>query len=134
MPEFSPRETVTRIWEARIAGDVAALRAFLSPDATYEMVGANAFADPALVGPARAGEAVSRLVEAFRFHSVKEVTAVFDGHTAAVVNRVQVSFGDAAPVTTEVCDLWTFGADGKVVSLRQFLDTDLIRRTTSAGG
>ncbi len=121
-------KTIDKFWEARLAGDKAAVRSFFSPDATYEMVGAKAFADPATVGPSPFGPAADRLVDAFRFDSVERVTAIVDGPRAAVVIRVQVSFRGGAPVTSEACDLWEFDAAGKATSLRQFVDTDLVHR------
>lgn len=120
--------TIDRFWEARLAGDKAGVRSFFSPDATYEMVGAKAFADPVGAGPAPVGPAADRLVDDFRFHGVERLTAIVDGPRAAVVNRIQVSFHGAAPVTSEACDLWEFDAAGKVTSLRQFVDTDLVHR------
>jgi ketosteroid isomerase-like protein len=67
-------------------------------------------------------------VDDFRFHGVQQLTAIVDGPRAAVVNRIQVSFRGGAPVTSEACDLWEFDAAGKVTSLKQFVDTDLVHR------
>lgn len=120
-------ETIDRFWRARIAGDKAALRSFLSADATYEMVGAKSFAAAATVGPAPAGPAADQLIDDFKFHRVDQLTAVVEGSRAAVVNRLGVSFRGGAPVTTEVCDVWEFDDAGKVKLLRQFTDTALVR-------
>jgi ketosteroid isomerase-like protein len=70
----------------------------------------------------------ARLVNDFRFHTLETLDAVIEEHKAAVFNRIEVSYRGGAPVVSEVCDLWEFDADGKVTSLRQFVDTDLIRR------
>ncbi len=128
MDKVSTRRTIDAIYAARIAGDTLALRAFLAPKAAYEMVGARAFANKELVGPADAASAADRLVNDFRFHTLETVNAVIDGHQAAVVNRIGVSFRGGDPVQTEACDVWEFDADGKVTSLRQFVDTDLLRQ------
>ena len=44
------------------------------------------------------------------------------------MSRVQVSFRDGPPVTSDVCDIWGFDDAGKMKSLRQFVDTGLVRR------
>lgn len=127
MDDHDVLEIIGRFWQARMAGDKAAVLGFLSDQATYEMVGASAFADPVMVGPAAVAEqAADKLIEAFRFHDVEQLASIVDGRKAAVVNRLQVSFGGGAPVTTEVCDLWEFDDAGKVRSLRQFVDTHLV--------
>lgn len=128
MDDHNVLGTIGRFWEARVEGDKAAVLSFLSKEATYEMVGANAFADPVTVGPAAVAEqAAHSLIEDFRFHRLEQLATVVDGRKAAVVNRLQVSFRGGAPVTTEVCDLWEFDEAGKVRSLRQFVDTRLVQ-------
>lgn len=128
MDDHNVLETIGRFWEARVEGDKAAVLSFLSKEATYEMVGANAFTDPVTVGPAAvAAQAAHSLIEDFRFHRLEQLATVVDGRKAAVVNRLQVSFRGGAPVTTEVCDLWEFDEAGKVRSLRQFVDTRLVQ-------
>jgi hypothetical protein len=89
----------------RVAGDMQALKSFMAPDAIYEMVEANAFADPHTVGPHRMDAAADRLVETFTFHNVETRTVIVDGARAAVVNRLEVAFRDRAPVASEACDL-----------------------------
>jgi ketosteroid isomerase-like protein len=120
--------TIDRFWEARLAGDKATLRSFFSPDATYEMVGAKALADRIAAGPVAAGPAADSLIDDFKFHSVERLTAIVDGAKAATVNRLQVSYRGGTPVTSEACDIWEFDASGKATSLRQFVDSDLVRR------
>jgi ketosteroid isomerase-like protein len=121
-------DTIDRFWKVRIAGDAAGVLSFMTPDATYELVGGKSFAEPAMVGPAPAGPAVGQLVAAFKFHKVDQLTAVVEGRRAAVVNRLEVSFRGGPPVVTQACDLWEFDEAGKATSLRQFVDTDLVRR------
>jgi ketosteroid isomerase-like protein len=115
-----------------MAGDKEAVLSFFSPDATYEMVGAKAFADRVAVGPAAIGPAANRLIDDFQFHDRQQLVAVANGQKAAMVNRLEVSFRGAARVTTDVCDFWEFDASGKVTSLKQFVDTDLVRRMMDA--
>jgi ketosteroid isomerase-like protein len=128
MPGSSILETIDRFWEARVAGDKVALHSFMSPDATYEMVGAKAFADRMVVGPSAMAPAADQLIDDFKFHRLEKLTSVVDGPRVAMAIRVQISFRGGEVVTTEACDLWEFDAAGKATSLRQFVDTDLVRR------
>jgi ketosteroid isomerase-like protein len=115
-------ETIDRFWEARLDGDIAAIHALLAPEATYALVGHKDFADMS------ARVAADVLVDAFRFHSREPLTVIVDGLKVAMVNRVKVSYRGGEPVTSEVCDLWEFDGAGKIASLKQFADTDLVRR------
>jgi hypothetical protein len=133
MTEINILETINRFWEARLADDKERVRSFMTPDATYEMVGANAFADPAAVGPSPARVAVDRLVDAFQFHHREQLTAIVDGLRAATVSWLEVSFRGGAPVKSEACDVWEFDTAGKVASLRQFVDTELVRSLVESG-
>jgi ketosteroid isomerase-like protein len=120
-------ETIGRFWAVRIKGDKAQLRSFLAGDAIYEMIGASSFADKMQVGPTPAGPAIDLLIDDFKFNGVERVGAIVEGRKAAVVNRLEVSFRGGAPVTTEACDIWEFDDAGKVKSLRQFVDTALVK-------
>ena len=118
---------IDEFWRHRLAGDKAAVVSSLSPGATYELVGANAFADPVAVGPtADAVRAAHKLIDDFRFHGMTQLAAVVEGRKAAVVSKVEVSFRGGSPVTTEICDFWEFDDKGKVQSLKQFVDTHLL--------
>jgi ketosteroid isomerase-like protein len=121
-------EIIARFWQARVKGDRAAILGFLAEGATYEMVGAGAFEDPVMVGPAAAEQAAEKLIDAFQFHGLEQLSAVVDDRRAAVVNRLQVSSRGGEPKTTDVCDFWEFDEDGKVRSLKQFVDTYLVHR------
>ncbi len=132
MADGSIQATIDRFRAARLAGDKEAIRRFLSPGATYEMVGAKAFAPKEAVGPTQAWAAADQLVDDFVFHDMKQLTAIIDGPRAAIVNRLEVSFRGGTAVCLEVCDLWEFDAAGKVTSIKQFVDTDLVRRMIGA--
>ena len=121
-------DIIDRFWKVRVAGDKAGLRSFLAPGATYEMVGASAFAAPGLVGPAPAGPTADSLIDAFKFDRVERVAAVVEGNRAAVTIRVEVSFRGGPSVKSEACDVWEFDDAGKAKSLRQFVDTALVNR------
>jgi ketosteroid isomerase-like protein len=133
MLDGSILKTIDQFWDARMAGDKAAVHTFLAPQATYEMIGAKAIADPIAVGPAPAGPAADRLMDDFKFHSLERITAVVEGRKAAVVSKLEVSFRGGTPVVTESCDVWEFDESGKVTSIKQFVDTDLVRRMLAGG-
>ena len=115
-------ETIDRFWKARLDGDTAAIHALLAPAATYTMAGHKDYVDKS------ARVAATELVAAFQFHNREELTTVVDGLKVAMVSRVAVSYRGGAVVNSEVCDLWEFDDAGKITSLKQFADTDLVRR------
>jgi ketosteroid isomerase-like protein len=121
-------DTIDRFWDARLAGDKGRLWSFLTPDAIYEMVGASTFAERAVVGPAPFRPAADSLVDDFKFHSVERLTTIVDGNRAAATIAVEVAFRGGPLVKTDACDLWEFDDAGKAKSLRQFVDTALVRR------
>ena len=120
--------TIGRLYEARCNGDKDGIDAFLAPGAVFTLNGVhNAMADFA-EGPAAARGAIAQLIDRFTFHSVVRLTAVTEGERAAVHSRIVVSTGGGDPVTTEIFDLFTFDADGRVRSLVQFADTAMVMR------
>jgi ketosteroid isomerase-like protein len=124
-------KTIDRFWEARMAGDKAAVRSFVADNATYEMVGARAFADGSLVGPAPFGPAAEQLIEDFRLQNFRRLQSIVDGQMAATSASIEVSYRGGATVTSEFCDLWEFDSRGKIKSLRQFVDTAMVDRMMS---
>jgi hypothetical protein len=121
-------KTIEDFWTARATNNAAALQEFLAPGATFEMVGAGNFAEQELVGPAAAAAAAERLVKDFIFQGRKSLTSIVEDNRAAMVSRLEVSYRGKPAVTTECCDFWEFDEAGKVKSLRQFVDTNLVRR------
>jgi ketosteroid isomerase-like protein len=115
-------KTIDRFWDARLDGDTAAIHALLAPDATFTLAGRKEFTGIS------AKLAANALVEAFQFHSREPLWAMVDGLRVATVSRVEVSYRGGPHTTSEVCDLWEFDGDGQVASLKQFADTDLVRR------
>ncbi len=118
-------DTINQFWVARLGGDTAAIHALLKPEATYTLAGHKDFSDMS------AKVAADVLVDAFQFHSREPLMVIVDGLKVATVNRVEVSYRGGASVTSEVCDLWEFDGAGKIASLKQFADTDLVRRMMS---
>jgi ketosteroid isomerase-like protein len=128
MTHGSVQEIIDRFWEARLAGDKATVLGMFAPDAVYELVGAKSFAPQDQVGPAPARPAADRMVDAFKFEGAEQLSVIIDGQAAAVVIRMRVSHRGGPVVTSEMCEVWAFDPAGKVTSLRQFVDTDLVRR------
>ncbi len=118
-------QTIDSIYEARVAAQKERLIGHLAPGATYVLSGDSSRVKSVAMGPTDAGEAISGLIDTFRFHSAERRDSIVQGNRAAVVMRVDVSSGGGEPVTTEFVDLWEFDEDGKARSLRQFIDTAL---------
>ena len=118
---------IDEAYETRARGDKAALAKYWAPAATYRLAGAANLLPTVPVGPHEANAAVDALIDLFRFHDLERLDAVVDDGKAAIHWRVTVSTGDRAPVKTELYDLWTFDAAGKLTSLTQFTDTALLR-------
>jgi len=132
MTGYSIPETLERFWSARLAGDKRAVQGFMSEGALYEMVGAAALADQIVVGPTGAEAAVDALLDDFAFRNLDIRSIIVDGSKAAVDSTIDVSFRGGPFAATEFCDLWEFDDTGKVTSLRQFVDSDLLRRMVAA--
>jgi len=120
--------TVEKIYEARVRGDKQALSLFWAPNATFRIVASSGLGEVMAAGPSHPVEAVSELVDQFRFHAARIVDAVIDGNKAAVHMEIEVSAGDGPPETTELLDLWEFDEEDRVQSLQQFIDTALATR------
>jgi ketosteroid isomerase-like protein len=126
-------ETIDRFWEARTAGDKAALRTLMAENATYEMVGARAFADASMVGPAALSPVADQLIDVFKLQNYRRLQSIVDGQKAAVAGRIDASYRGGPAVTSEFCDLWEVDSGGKILSLRQFVDTAMVSRMMSGG-
>ena len=121
------RETVLRAidkaYAARIEGDKAALAQMCAPDARLELAGEKALIAGYAAGPAGFAETAARLVDLVRFDRVERRDALVEGNRAAVHWRATVSVAGGEPFQTETFDLWEVDADGRIVSLLQFVDT-----------
>jgi ketosteroid isomerase-like protein len=118
---------IDEIYVLRVKGDTAGLNAFWAEGGQYRMAADPIHIEGFPVGPAGGPIAVAELVQMFRFHKVQRADAIVEGNAAVVHWHAAVSRGDGEPVTTEICDLWKFDDDGKIMSLLQFADTALIR-------
>jgi ketosteroid isomerase-like protein len=125
-------ETIDRFWSARLAGDKPDVLSFMSPGATYEMVGATALVDDIVVGPTDVETAAAALLGDFTFKNLEMLSVIVDGRKAAVDCKIQLSFRGGPFADTEFCDLWEFDDAGKVTSLKQFVDSDFLRKMIAA--
>jgi len=121
-------EAVDEFWKARVAGDKAAVMALMARDAEYEMPGARGVGAPESYGPGPVAVALDRLVDDFTFHSYEQRNMIVEGAKAAAVSLMEVSYRGGPRALTEICDVWEFDRQGKISSLKQFVDTDLVRR------
>jgi ketosteroid isomerase-like protein len=126
---MADRETILRnieaAYAARTRGDRAELATYWAPGGTYRLVGAEAL--PGIrAGANDANEAIGVLIDLFQFHEVERLATLVDGNRAALHWRVTFTSGESDPATVELCDLWEVAADGKLVSLTQFTDTQLV--------
>jgi ketosteroid isomerase-like protein len=114
-------------YEARTCGDREALALLWAPGGTYRMVGAETLAGIA-EGHTDANEAIGALIDMFQFHQVERLATLVDGNCAALHWRITFTSRDSEPATVELCDLWEVADDGKLKSLTQFTDTQLLAR------
>jgi len=128
-------QTIDSLYAARKAGDKQALAAYWAPDAVFRIAGEAKLMSAAVpAGTEGAKETVEALIDKFQFHALERLNAVVEGNMAAIHWRVTFSTGGCAPLTTEICDLWTIRDDGKVVSLLQFTDTAMLLATLERAG
>ncbi|MEP7351090.1 MAG: nuclear transport factor 2 family protein [Sphingorhabdus sp.] len=119
-------DIIDGIYVARVAGDQAAMAAVWTDDASYQLMGdANILGAP-LTRQSNARQAVSELIDQFKFHSADRVDTLIEGNRAAVLMRITVSASDGGRHDTHVFNLWEFDDNGKARSVIEFTDTALI--------
>lgn len=119
-------QTINQAYEARMRGDKAALATFLAPGATFRLAGETSMLASVPAGTSDLHQAAAALIDLFQFHDLKQLGALVDDGTAVIHWQASVSTGGQEPVTTELCDLWTFDEQGRLKSLVQFVDTALL--------
>ena len=112
-------QTIDAAYAARQRGDVAGIVAFLSPGATYRMIGVSTEAEDAAT-------AIGRLIDQFHFAELERLDAVIDGDRVAVHVRIRTATGGGRYLESELLDLWRFGPDDKIAEIVEFADTGLI--------
>lgn len=112
-------DMIDAAYAARQRGDVAEIISFLSPGATYRMIGLSTEAEDAAT-------AIGRLIDQFHFAELERLDAVIDGDRVAVHVRIKTATGGGRYLESELLDLWRFGPDGKITEIVEFADTGLI--------
>lgn len=109
-------QTIDAAYAARQRGDLPEVLSFLSPGATFRMVGVSA-------EPEDAETAIGGLIDQFHFAEVERLDALVDGDRVAARIRISVAAGGGRYIESELLDIWRFGPDGKIVELVEFADT-----------
>jgi ketosteroid isomerase-like protein len=123
---------IDAVLAARTSGDKAGVAKHFADHATIRIAGQDSLLSHMTTGGGPAVPTAEALMDAFRFHHFERLDAVVEGDKAAVLWKVEVSYAGGQPVTTEIYDLWTMGADGKLTSVVQFVDTALAAKLTGA--
>ena len=119
--------TVDAALAARTAGgDVAH---FFAPKARFRIAGEPSLYGDFPAGPGEAVPTVAQLMSRVRFNSCERIDAIVEGNRAACRWIIHFSIDDSPAATTEVCDLWTFDEEGRIVDLVQFVNSALLVRT-----
>jgi ketosteroid isomerase-like protein len=118
---------VRKLYETRVDGDIDALSQLFAEDATFQIAGSPEYS--MLASLAEGHETVMSLmrtiVDTFSLSDVKILDLLVDGDKAAVRWRATVHvMTTGQTVTTEIAAFVEI-ADGKVVSLIEFVDTAL---------
>lgn len=126
---------IRHTFECRKNDDYDGAEADWALDATYRLACQPGIVPyfPAEATPAR--EVMGALMDTFKFHEVELLDQLIDGDHAATRWKAKVSYGSDPKnaVWTEISQLWTFDAEGKVASLTEFADTALINAIVAAG-
>ena len=113
-------------YDARIAGDKAALGAMTAAGASLAIAGDHSLLVGYRGGPGKFAATAADLIDQVRFHSAEQIEAVVEGHRAAIRWRAKLSVPGRTPYDTELYDLWELDAAGKLLSLVQFIDTAML--------
>ena len=104
------------------------MAAYLAPGAHFRIAGDASLLAGFPAGPDDAQSAISQLIDRVKLHNRERLDTVIEGNNAAVRWRTAPSVDGKLPVTTEMCDLWSFDEQGRATSLLQFIDTGLLRQ------
>ena len=112
-------------YAARKIGDLDALLAMFTPDATFQLAGAPDIVPVAVKvsGQADLRALMSDLIAGFQFVSQEFQSFIVDGDCVAVHSHlVMRNLANGKTITTEVADLWQL-KDGKIAGVVEFMDT-----------
>jgi len=118
---------VQEAYEARVNGDKDALARYWAPNAHFEINGDQALMEHVPLSAPEPMEAISVLVDQFRFSDLQQVSAVVEGNNIAVRWAVTIHVEGKPPARSQLFDLIELDDDGRITSFVQFADTALIR-------
>ena len=121
---------IQEAYAARVRGDKEALTRYWAQDATFEIAGHRSLLPDIAQGGPNPMEAISGLIDQFRFDDLILLDAIVEGNRIAARWQVTVEKADLDPETTQLVDLIELDEDGKIRSFVQFCDTALIRHMT----
>ena len=110
---------------------MTALLAHFAPGATYRLAVSPRIFPPFGAGPVDAREAVAGLVDQFQFHEIERLRMLIQGNVAMIHWRIRTSVRGGEQEDSELLDIWTFDAAGKIVSIVEFADTALMLKMLS---
>ena len=136
---MSERDAIEQLiktaYDARVRGDVEEVMHHFADGATFELAGCPVSSPVAMsvCGTDPVRNAMAGLVERFAFSDMKPVTTVIEGDQAVIHWKARVrATATGQEAETEFVDILRV-QDGKIVSLKQFVDTALASRMVAAG-
>jgi ketosteroid isomerase-like protein len=115
---------VDAAYDARVRGDLDALKVLAAPDATFEFPGeATLLRNFPVAGRMPGPRATESLIALIAMTEVRRLDAVVEGNRAVVISHACVSFAGRAPFETVLCDMIELDESGRICSLIQFADT-----------
>lgn len=129
---------IVDIYEAFGTGDIPALLAPLAEDISWDGDWADHFAQRAeleMFTPRHgraAAEAFFGYVAGCTIHDFQVLDVIAGERQVVVQVVIELSYPNGGRYRDEELHLWTFGADGKIIALRHYVDT--AKHIAAAGG
>lgn len=118
---------IQEAYQARVNGDKDALARYWAPNAHFEINGNQALMERVPLSAPEPMEAISELIDQFRFSDLQQVSAVVEGNNVAIRWAVTIDVDGKPPARSQLFDLIELDDEGKITSFVQFADTALIR-------
>jgi ketosteroid isomerase-like protein len=111
-------------YAARVAGDLATMRALAAEDGTFELAGETTLLrNFPVAGRVPSLSAVNGLISLIRMIEIERLEAVVEGNRAAVLLHARMSFAGRPPFDTVLYDFVELDDDGRISTMIQFSDT-----------
>lgn len=126
---LSPAATVAAIYEAFGRGDVATFLSFLADDVRWDADWADNWAvnaGPTHLRPRQGHAGVMEflgVLGGFTVHELRVLDLLVSDRQVVAEIVIEFETPDGGRLRDEELHRWTFGPDGKVVSLRHYVDT-----------